>query len=89
MVKIRMDYREKASGLLDLLQDTELILEVGPVPCGDYIINDAITIDGLAKNPSSARVRLSAGLGWGWNHWNSLPMAGEGEPSTAEQKVVF
>ena len=45
IVKIRMDYREKASGLLVLLQDTELILEVGPVPYGDYIINDAITIE--------------------------------------------
>jgi len=40
-----MDYREKASGLVDLLQKTELILEVGPVPYGDYIINDAITIE--------------------------------------------
>ena len=44
-VKIRMDYREKASGLIDLLQETELILEVGPVPYGDYIINETITIE--------------------------------------------
>jgi DNA excision repair protein ERCC-4 len=44
-VKIRMDYREKASGLLVLLQETELILEVGEVRYGDYIINDAITIE--------------------------------------------
>ena len=44
-VKIRMDYREKASGLGDLLQETELILEIGQVPYGDYIINDAITIE--------------------------------------------
>ena len=44
-VKIRMDYREKASGLIDLLQETELIFEVGPVPYGDFIINDAITIE--------------------------------------------
>jgi len=44
-VKIRMDYREKASGLVDLLQEIELILEIGQVPYGDYIINDAITIE--------------------------------------------
>lgn len=44
-VKIRMDYREKTSGLIDLLQETELILEVCLVPYGDYIINDAITIE--------------------------------------------
>jgi Fanconi anemia group M protein len=40
-----MDYREKTSGLIDLLQETELILEVGLVPYADYIINDAITIE--------------------------------------------
>jgi Fanconi anemia group M protein len=40
-----MDYREKASGLFILLQETELILEVGQVRYGDYIINDAITIE--------------------------------------------
>ena len=44
-VKIRMDYREKASGLIDLLQETEIILEVGQVPYGDYIINEVITIE--------------------------------------------
>jgi DNA excision repair protein ERCC-4 len=44
-VKIRIDYREKASGLLDLLQQTELILEIGQVRYGDYIINDSITIE--------------------------------------------
>jgi Fanconi anemia group M protein len=44
-VKIRIDYREKASGLIDLLQEMELILEIGQVPYGDYIINDAITIE--------------------------------------------
>ena len=45
IVKIRMDYREKASGLLVLLQEMELILEIGQVRYGDYIINDAITIE--------------------------------------------
>lgn len=44
-VRIRIDYREKASGLIDLLQGTEFILEVGQVPYGDYIINEAITIE--------------------------------------------
>jgi ERCC4-type nuclease len=44
-VKIRIDYREKASGLVDLLQETELIIEVGRVPYGDYIINETITIE--------------------------------------------
>jgi DNA excision repair protein ERCC-4 len=45
IMKIRMDYREKASGLMDLLQQTELILEIGQVRYGDYSINDAITIE--------------------------------------------
>ena len=45
IMKIRIDYREKASGLIDLLQETEIILEVGQVPYGDYIVNDSITIE--------------------------------------------
>ncbi len=45
IMKIRIDYREKASGLIDLLQEAELILEVGQVPYGDYIINETITIE--------------------------------------------
>jgi hypothetical protein len=40
--------------------------------------------DGLVKSPSSGRGRLSPGLGLGWNHLNSLQMAGEGQPSSAE-----
>jgi DNA excision repair protein ERCC-4 len=44
-VKIRMDYREKASGLMDLLQQMDPLLEIGQVRYGDYIINDAITIE--------------------------------------------
>ena len=44
-VKIRIDYREKASGLIDLLQEMELILEIGQVRYGDYIINNSITIE--------------------------------------------
>jgi DNA excision repair protein ERCC-4 len=45
VMKIRIDYREKGSGLIDLLQEMELVLEIGQVPYGDYIINDAITIE--------------------------------------------
>jgi DNA excision repair protein ERCC-4 len=44
-MKIRIDYREKASGLIDLLQEMDLVLEIGQVPYGDYIVNDAITIE--------------------------------------------
>jgi DNA excision repair protein ERCC-4 len=40
-----MDYREKASGLMDLLRQMDLLLEIGKVRYGDYIINDAITIE--------------------------------------------
>jgi hypothetical protein len=43
-----------------------------------------IKFDGLVKSPSTGRGRLSPGLGWGWNHLNSLQMAGEGMPSSAE-----
>jgi len=41
-------------------------------------------VDGLVKSPSTGLGRLSPGLGWGWNHLNSLQMAGEGQPSPAE-----
>lgn len=45
-MKIRMDYREKASGLIDLFQEMEdLVLEIGQIAYGDYIINEAITIE--------------------------------------------
>jgi DNA excision repair protein ERCC-4 len=44
-VKIRVDFREKASGIIDLLQEEEVTLEIGKVPYGDYIINEAITIE--------------------------------------------
>ncbi len=45
IMKIRMDFRERASGLVDLLQQAELSLEIGKLRCGDYIINEAITIE--------------------------------------------
>jgi DNA excision repair protein ERCC-4 len=45
-MKLRIDYREKASGLIDLLQEMEdLVLEIGQIAYGDYIINEAITIE--------------------------------------------
>jgi len=44
-LKIRVDYREKASGLIDLLEKEEVFIEIGKVPYGDYIINDSITIE--------------------------------------------
>lgn len=44
-MKIRVDYREKASGLIDLLEKEEVFIEIGKVPYGDYIINDSITIE--------------------------------------------
>jgi DNA excision repair protein ERCC-4 len=44
-VKIRVDFREKASGIIDLLRGEEVTLEIGKVPYGDYIINEAITIE--------------------------------------------
>ena len=44
-MKIRVDYREKASGLVDLLKTEGVHIEVKKVPYGDYIINDSITIE--------------------------------------------
>ncbi|MBI4768586.1 MAG: hypothetical protein HY787_29035 [Deltaproteobacteria bacterium] len=44
-MKIRVDFRERASGIVDLLREEEVTLEIGQVPYGDYIINEAITIE--------------------------------------------
>jgi DNA excision repair protein ERCC-4 len=44
-VKIRVDFREKASGIIELLQVAEVTLEIGQVRYGDYIINETITIE--------------------------------------------
>ena len=44
-MKIRVDYREKASGLVDLLKTEDISIEVKKVPYGDYVINDSITIE--------------------------------------------
>jgi Fanconi anemia group M protein len=44
-LKIRIDYREKDSGLIDLLKAMDLYVEIGRLSYGDYIINEAITIE--------------------------------------------
>lgn len=44
-MKIEVDYREKASGIVDLLRKEDVILEIRKVSYGDYIINDSITIE--------------------------------------------
>jgi Fanconi anemia group M protein len=44
-LKITADYREKTSGLINLLNNEDIIIEVKKVPYGDYIINNSITIE--------------------------------------------
>ena len=44
-MEIRVDYREKESGLIDLLKKESVFIEVKKVPYGDYIINESITIE--------------------------------------------
>jgi DNA excision repair protein ERCC-4 len=44
-MKITVDYREKASGLIDLLRCEDIRIEVRKVSYGDYVINDTITIE--------------------------------------------
>ncbi len=44
-VKIRVDFRERVSGIIDLLRGEEVTLEISKIPYGDYIINEAITIE--------------------------------------------
>jgi len=44
-LKITVDYRERASGIIDLLSGAGVHIEVGKVLYGDYIINDAITVE--------------------------------------------
>ena len=42
---IKVDYREKASGLIDLLEREDITVEVKKVTYGDYIINEFITVE--------------------------------------------
>jgi len=44
-LKVIVDYREKASGIIDLLSCEDIQVEVRKVPYGDYVINDAITME--------------------------------------------
>jgi len=44
-MKISVDHRERASGLLELLRKNNVIIEVQQLPFGDYIINNSITIE--------------------------------------------
>ncbi|MFC1859783.1 ERCC4 domain-containing protein [Thermodesulfobacteriota bacterium] len=44
-MEIIADYREKPSGLLDLLKKTDFYMRVKKVPYGDYIVNDSVTIE--------------------------------------------
>jgi Fanconi anemia group M protein len=44
-LNITVDYREKASGLIDLLKTENVSIEVKKVLYGDYIINNSITIE--------------------------------------------
>ncbi len=44
-MKIITDYREKTSGIIDLLKKEDVDIEVKKLPWGDYIINDSITIE--------------------------------------------
>ena len=44
-MRIIVDYRERASGLLELIREHDVFVEVKPLPFGDYIINDSITIE--------------------------------------------
>jgi len=44
-MKITVDYRERTSGLIDLLKGEDIQIEIKKVSYGDYIINDSITIE--------------------------------------------
>ena len=44
-LKIIIDYRETASGLTDLLKNSDALLKIAKLSYGDYIINDTITVE--------------------------------------------
>ena len=44
-MRITVDYRERASGLQELIRERDVFVEVKPLSFGDYIINDSITIE--------------------------------------------
>ncbi len=44
-MKITADYREKHSGIIEMLIESGVDVAVGKVSCGDYIINNRITLE--------------------------------------------
>ena len=44
-LRITADYRESASGLIELLENEGVLLYTTKIPYGDYIINDVITVE--------------------------------------------
>ncbi len=44
-LQIKADYRESASGIIELLKNRGVLVETTKVPYGDYIINNDITIE--------------------------------------------
>jgi len=44
-LRITVDCREKASGLVDLLKEADVVVEVKKVRYGDYLIDGAVTIE--------------------------------------------
>ena len=49
-MKITVDYREKVSGIIDLLTKEDISVEVKKIPYGDYIIGNSITIERKTAN---------------------------------------
>jgi Fanconi anemia group M protein len=45
MMIITVDYREEASGIIDMLKQEDISVEIGKVSYGDYVINKSITIE--------------------------------------------
>jgi ERCC4-type nuclease len=44
-VKISVDYREKPSGLVELLNKEDICVEFKKISHGDYVINDSVTVE--------------------------------------------
>jgi Fanconi anemia group M protein len=44
-LKISVDYREKPSGLIELLKKEDVEIEIKKISYGDYVINNSITIE--------------------------------------------
>ena len=60
-MRITVDYREKASGLIDLLQKEDISLNVKKIPYGDYIIGNSITIE--RKTARDLLISIIDGIG--------------------------